>query len=579
MMQVAGRVSRWLIRLTLLVSGFGYVVLAQAQQTDTHQVQLNEQERTYLERIGPVRMCVDPDWRPYEWVTSDGQFKGIAADLIGLISERSGVPLVLHPTPDWPASLAASRAGECQVLAFLNRTPEREEWLLFTDPYFVDPNVFITREDHDYIADLARLTDKTLVLPAGTSIEERMRRRYPNLNILIVESEADAFAAVVNREADLTLRSLTVAAYQIRKEGLFNLKIAGQLRQAGLDNQLRMGVLLQEPLLRELLNRGVRSITPQEVEQAINRHVQISVYTGIEYRWVFASLALSVAVVALFGYWVRYLKRLNRQLAEREQRLSEEINQRLQLTQELETSHHRLQQALKEEQEAVLAQQMFMRMVAHEFRTPLSVIRSSCDLLEANAGRDEALQRKALEHQRRSVSRLAELLDNALVEDQVEHSQWRKNAAWIELRSLAEEALSYVRPLCKPSHHLELSVEDVRLMGDRQLLAILLHNLLDNAIKYSPEGGRILLSISCQHDQVVIGVQDSGVGVCPEVQSTVFGKYQRGRVSHVPGLGLGLYLVDRIARIHGGQVSFTSEQGKGSSFRVSLPKVKGPCVA
>ena len=79
---------------------------------------------------------------------------------------------------DWDEALALSQSGEVLILPFLNQTPAREEWLLFTEPLLVNPNVFITREEHSFITDAAQLVDTVMVLPSGTSAEEWVRRDF-----------------------------------------------------------------------------------------------------------------------------------------------------------------------------------------------------------------------------------------------------------------------------------------------------------------------------------------------------------------------------------------------------------------
>lgn len=273
---------------------------------------LSESERAYLERLGPIPLCVDSDWEPYEYLDEKGEYAGIAADLVRLIAARSGVEFRLLRTKDWEESLAASKTGACLALAFLNASPEREGWLAFTEPYFSDPNVFITRNGHDYIADPARLAGERIALPAGTSVEELVRARYPNLEVVTVDSEREALRLVDSGEADMTLRSLTMAAYVIRKEGLFNLRISGQL--PGLANEFRMGVAKGEPLLKDILDRGVRSLSPQEVQAAVNAHIAIEARTAADPRplaWATGAFAVLSLLWLLWSLAQRnYLKHL-----------------------------------------------------------------------------------------------------------------------------------------------------------------------------------------------------------------------------------------------------------------------------
>ncbi|WP_247877208.1 diguanylate cyclase [Azospirillum brasilense] len=259
-----------------------------------------------------VRFCVDPDWPPFEVINRNGMHEGIGADLLKLASTRAGLPMALHPTRDWDGSLAASQEGLCDLLSFLNQTPKREEWLVFTEPLFVDPNVIITREDHPFIPDLAGESDKVIALPSGTAIEERVRRDFPGLRVVTTGSEAEAFAMVSNREADLTIRSLTVAVYTIKKEGWFNLKVSGQI--PGYENTLRIGVRKERADLRDRLNAAIATITPQERSQIANRHVSINVQTAMDYELV-RNLSIGFLVVLLSNLaWAIKLHKTNVQL-------------------------------------------------------------------------------------------------------------------------------------------------------------------------------------------------------------------------------------------------------------------------
>ena len=271
-------------------------------------VELTSQERAYLDKLGAVTMCVDPDWEPYERVDEQGNFTGIAADLVEIVSQRLNIPFVIVPTVDWQETLEVSREGGCMLIPFLNQTAEREEWLTFTEPLFVAPNVFITRNEHDFISDPAELVDRTVVLPHGTSMEEFLRRDYPNLNILTVDDEHDCYRMVSEGEADMTLRSLTIAAFIIRRDGWFNLKIAGQPPEAHYVNHLRMGVLKEMQGLRDILNKAILTITPREREEIINRHVNIEYLQTVDLTWIMRMGAFLGVLLAVSFYWNHRLK-------------------------------------------------------------------------------------------------------------------------------------------------------------------------------------------------------------------------------------------------------------------------------
>ncbi len=265
-------------------------------------VELTSEERAYLEQLGPITVCPDPDWQPFTYLDEQGHPVGIAIDLLSLIEERLGIRFTYVKAKDWDEAVGLSKAGEVLILPFSNKTPAREEWLIFTEPLLVDPNVFVTREGHPFISDALQLIDETIVFPPGTAMEERVRRAFPNLTVVHVPSENDVFRAVDRREADMTLRSLTMAAYTIRKEGLFNLKIAGQAPDEFV-NRLRMCILKSEPMLRDILDKGIATITAREREEVVNRHVNITVVTPMDYGFVLRIAAVLTVFIALSFFW------------------------------------------------------------------------------------------------------------------------------------------------------------------------------------------------------------------------------------------------------------------------------------
>lgn len=262
----------------------------------------------------PVFMCVDPDWWPFETIDERGSHVGIAADLVALATSRANLQVELYPTKTWEESVAASKAGKCQLASFLNQSPERDQWLIFTDPLLVDPNVLIVREDAPPLGDLATLKGRSIAIPKESAVFERVRRDFPNLKLIGTDSEYEAFGMVSNRKADMTLRSRIVAGQNIKEKGWFNLKIASEV--PGYENVLRMGVLKSLTALRDQLNGGIATITRAEREQIINRHVEIKMVTDVQIDYtpaIWLGVVL-VAVIVTSLWWMRRLNALNRRL-------------------------------------------------------------------------------------------------------------------------------------------------------------------------------------------------------------------------------------------------------------------------
>lgn len=173
--------------------------------------------------------------------------------------------------------------------------------------------VLISREEHPSVASLGDFVGARIALPSGTSVEEKLRRLYPGLQFVIVGSEAEALRLVNERQAEFTLRSLVMAADTIKNEGWFNLKIAGQVPE--LDNLFRIGVLRSEPMLRDILDQAIATLTPDEVNAIVNRYVAVRVETPVDYRLLLQVVAVFVLILASNLFWVVRLRRANRKLA------------------------------------------------------------------------------------------------------------------------------------------------------------------------------------------------------------------------------------------------------------------------
>lgn len=296
-------------------------------------------------------LCVDPDWYPYESINEKAQHVGIAADLLRLIADRSQVDLKLIPTKDWDESLLYSRQGRCDLLSLLNNTPERDKWLIYTSPYLVDRNAIITRSDAPDMPQQAGIAGKHVVLPTGTAIEERLRADFPSIHISLVSSEKEVFKAIEDRRADVTLRSRLMAQYTVTHDGWFNLKVAGDM--PGYDNLLRIGVNKAKPALRERLEKGVASLTDDEVKQIINKHIPL-IIKQTDYKLIFGIVTAGSVVLLLLLLWAIQLRRLNRQLADSQKKLHAELNERIKYQNLLDQTKDRYRSLIEMMQEGIV---------------------------------------------------------------------------------------------------------------------------------------------------------------------------------------------------------------------------------
>lgn len=219
----------------------------------------------------------------------------------------------------------------------------------------------------------------------------------------------------------------------------------------------------------------------------------------------------------------------------------------------------------------------FLAMLAHELRNPLAPISSAAHTLEL-AANDPARVLRASKLINRQVKHMTALVDDLLDVSRVNRGLVRIADEVVEIGQVVQSALEQARPHMAARQH-EVSThgleQTARVRGDQVRLVQIVSNLLNNAAKYTPYGGRIAVALKVQDEQVAISVTDNGSGIEPELQPHVFELFTQG--VRTPdraqgGLGIGLALVKRVVELHGGAVRVESAGlGHGSTFTVSLP--------
>mgnify|MGYP005809515515 CR=1 FL=1 len=226
----------------------------------------------------------------------------------------------------------------------------------------------------------------------------------------------------------------------------------------------------------------------------------------------------------------------------------------------------------------------FLAMLAHELRNPLAPIGAAAALLQ-RARLDEGLVRKTSQIIGRQVAHMTELIDDLLDVSRVTRGQVELDEAALDMRDIVTDAVEQVMPLARArGQQLDVDVpaHDMPVMGDKKRLVQVLANLLNNAAKYTQEGGRLHLRARLRDGAVTVDVVDNGIGMAPELAARAFDLFaQAERTSDRAsgGLGLGLALVKSLVELHGGTVTCASDgPGRGSRFTVALPRLAAPAA-
>ena len=219
-----------------------------------------------------------------------------------------------------------------------------------------------------------------------------------------------------------------------------------------------------------------------------------------------------------------------------------------------------------------------LNLVSHELRGPLTVIRGYVSMLDEGAFGQvaEEVRSEVLPILDAKLTSMELLVEQTLEASRLEDSRLLLKKERLDFRTVAAEAVQATMPLAGRTHELTLASPDEPLWvdGDAARLITILTNLIDNAIKYSPAGGSVQCRLLVHGSQASFEVTDHGLGIAPEHLSRLFVRF--GRIvtsdnSHIPGTGLGLYLCQELARMHGGLIDVRSKTGEGSTFMLRVP--------
>ncbi len=249
------------------------------------------------------------------------------------------------------------------------------------------------------------------------------------------------------------------------------------------------------------------------------------------------------------------------------------------LPQEVGLMAEALNDLIARQREVLARQQEFMADAAHELRTPIMAISLQAQLLERAA--TEESREEVLGELRQGIARSATLLERLMAVARLDASDSQTELSSLDLAPILARAQQEVAALAA-ARRIDLAVrvaDHVSIQGDARSLTGLCVNLLENALRYTPEGGRVLASVTVSSQGVCLNVMDNGPGIPLAERTRVFERFYRIPGTTHPGSGLGLGIVRRVAELHGAAVEIDDAPGGGTSVRVNFPPAPGPSRA
>lgn len=227
-------------------------------------VALSADEKAWLAaNPGPYKVHNETDWPPFNYF-EDGQPKGYSIAYMNMLADRLGIEVEYVSGPSWSEFMDQIASKKIDLMLNIVKTDERSKFLAFTRPYIENPSVIVAQSDDSKTTDLKSLNGKTVSIPKGFYYQEVIEKGYPNIKLKLVTDQLAALKSVAFGNADATIGGIADVSFLMRKNGLLNLRIKGEIEEKAFSNPLRIAAHKDNAPLRDMLQKAIASVTNSE---------------------------------------------------------------------------------------------------------------------------------------------------------------------------------------------------------------------------------------------------------------------------------------------------------------------------
>ena len=267
---------------------------------------LTPKERAWLRDHPVLHVGYDRDWPPVEYVDREGRFVGMSADFMGKLNTLMGVNIKPEKSLNWQNTMKSVKTGSLDMLFSVTRTPTREAYLLFSEPYLRFPMVVVTDQVAPYIGAIEDLKGKKIAVVNGYASHDILKENHPAIDLLLVDDVNAGLKAVRRKDAYAFMGSLAAISHVIGREGISGLKVSGETPYK---YELSVGIRKDQPILANIIDKALNAISEEERNAIFQRWVSVTYERGFDYRLFWKILLAAVLILSAILYWNRRLTR------------------------------------------------------------------------------------------------------------------------------------------------------------------------------------------------------------------------------------------------------------------------------
>ena len=522
---------------------------------------LNAQEEAVSEKISYSQS----EWEPLIFIQNQNA-SGMIVDYLKLLEKKINLQFEYTYDNDWSSVVSKFQKGEITFLPGLISADLTSNDKV-TKPFLKFKLVLAGLEDTNYINDLHKIEQQNLVIAVGadSSVQSYLKQNFPNIKTYLVNTTLEGLLAVETHKADLFLEMAPVVGYGIELSGSKKLKIVGILPD---EFELVMG--LKDENLLNLINKGIDSISQEEVDTIYKKYIKIDIKEKIDYKLILYIVAIALFILLGFIMWLVILKNEIKRRKIAEQQTQETNKKLLAMTEELKI-------AITKADSANQAKSNFLANMSHEIRTPMNTIVGMIDLvLKTDLSHK---QKDYIAKVSDASYHLLQIINDILDYSKIEANKIKVESISFDMKKLIVSTSEMITIKNKNVEFLiDISTQAQKIyFGDPLRIKQVLLNLLSNAVKFTHEGMVLLkvrtTSLNNGYEKLYFEVKDTGIGIKEKYQNEIFSPFSQADMTttrNFGGTGLGLSISKRLVKLMGGNIGCESSLGKGSSFYFEL---------
>ena len=526
-------------------------------------LELSKKEKSYLNSISFIPMCVDPNWMPYEKL-ENGIHIGINADYYNLIEKSINKKIKVIETKSWSETLEFAKQGKCHIISLALETPLRKEYLNFSKTLLDATLVIATDLRTSFILSKNELANKKLGIIKDYAYTEILKEKYPNIEFVEFSDIKKGLGAVLSGKTFGYVDVLINVAHEIQKNFPSVLKISGEF---DVKIDLKIASIKEQPLLNKILNKAIDTISEKQKQDILNKWISVKYEKGLDYKFFYK--VLLVLIIISFSFIIIYrqmlLKKANKNLQEKVRSEIHKNNQK----------HKLITQQTKK-----VAMAEILENIAHQWRQPLSIISVAATGIKMKKEYG-ILEEKDLIIAIDSINTHTQLL-SATIDDFSNFYKDEKIFKYFLIKDTIEKALDLFKIQFEQKNIIvKKNILNTKIYSQEKELIQILMNLFNNSkdalLNLDKEERFIFIKTYKKNKKLNIEIKDNGGGVDEKILEKIFEPYFTTKHKS-QGTGIGLYTSEQIITSLKGVINVKNEsfvykdkKYTGAVFTIVLP--------